>query len=106
MRVTLPQTAIDTLKDIISENNDKPKTIRVYFAGFGCSGASFGIALDEKKESDVKYTTDGLDFIMDKDEYNQYGDVIITDTGYGFVISVENMPEGGGHCGGGCSGCN
>lgn len=106
MKVILPQTAVDTLNEIISENKDKPKKIRIYFAGFGCSGASFGIALDEQNESDVEYNIDGLHFIMNKDEYDQYGDVTITDTGYGFVISVKNMPQGEGNCGGGCSGCS
>ena len=33
-------------------------------------------------------------------------DVTIEDTGYGFRVVVENMPENtGGGCGGGCSGC-
>ncbi len=35
MKVTLPQTAIDTLKDILNDNQEKPKNIRVYFAGVG-----------------------------------------------------------------------
>ena len=43
---------------------------------------------------------------MDQAEFAQYGDVTIEDTGYGFRIAVENMPEGGGGCGGGCSGCD
>ena len=66
MKVTLPQTAIDTLNKIISENNDKPSSIRIYFAGFGCSGPSFGLALDEQNSSDVTFDTDGLHFIIDK----------------------------------------
>ena len=105
MKVTLPQTAKDTLNKIISENQDKPTSIRIYFAGFGCSGPSFGLALDEQNSSDVTYSLDGLNFIMDQAEYAQYGDVTIEDTGYGFRVVVENMPEGGGGfigCGGGC----
>jgi hypothetical protein len=35
MKVTLPKTAVDTLKDIVQDNQDRPKTIRVYFAGIG-----------------------------------------------------------------------
>lgn len=35
MKVTLPQTAVDTLKDILKDNKDRPKNIRVYFAGVG-----------------------------------------------------------------------
>lgn len=104
MKVTLPQSAVELLKDILSDNEDNASTIRVYFAGFGCCGASFGIGLDEKKEQDLEYEVDGLYFIMDKDDYDKYGDVIISEFGDGFVISVEKMPEGGGHCGA-CSGC-
>ncbi|MCR8746299.1 iron-sulfur cluster biosynthesis family protein [Romboutsia lituseburensis] len=106
MKVTLPQAAVEVLKEILSENEDKAKTIRVYFAGFGCSGAFFAVALDEKKESDLSHETEGLTFIMDKEEYEKYGDVTITDTGHGFLISVENMPKGGCSCDGGCTGCD
>lgn len=49
MKVNLPQSAIDLLKSIIEKNKDKPNKIRIYFAGFGCSGAIFNLALDEKK---------------------------------------------------------
>lgn len=35
MKITLPESAVKTLKDIISDNKDRPQTIRVYFAGIG-----------------------------------------------------------------------
>ena len=35
MKVTLPETAIKTLADIIKDNQDRPSSIRVYFAGIG-----------------------------------------------------------------------
>ena len=35
MKVTLPETAVKTLKDILQDNQDRPQTIRVYFAGIG-----------------------------------------------------------------------
>ena len=53
MKVTLPESAIKTLKDILKDNQERPQNIRVYFAGMGCSGASFGIALDEEREDDM-----------------------------------------------------
>ncbi|MGL6108199.1 Fe-S cluster assembly protein HesB [Romboutsia sp.] len=104
MKVILPQSAVDLLKDVISDRSDEPATIRVYFVGFGCCGASFGIALDKKSEQDFEYNIKGLCFIMNKDEYDKYGDITISEVGEGFVISVERMPEGGGNCGT-CSGC-
>ena len=52
------------------------------------------------------YDIEGLHFIMSEVEYSKYGDVIIEDTGYGFRVVVENMPENtSSGCGGGCSGC-
>ena len=105
MKVTLPETAIKTLKDILKDNQDRPTIKRVYFAGMGFSGASFGIALDVEREDDVCYDIEGLHFIMSEVEYSQYGDVTIEDTGYGFRVVVANMPQTSGGCGGGCSGC-
>ena len=35
MKVTLDKIAIDTLKDILKDNADKPSNIRVHFAGVG-----------------------------------------------------------------------
>ena len=105
MKVTLPETAVKTLKDILQDNQDRPQTIRVYFAGIGWGGPSFGIALDEQKDSDASYEVDGLTFIMDKNEYAQHGDIVIEDTGYGFRVIPENMKNDEGGCGGGCSGC-
>ncbi|MBO3445556.1 iron-sulfur cluster biosynthesis family protein [Clostridium sp. CCUG 7971] len=104
MKITLPETAINTLKDILKDNQGKPTGIRVYFAGNGCSGPSFGIALDEQKADDLEYDIEGLHFIMSNEDYTTYGDIVIEDTGYGFMIRAENIQPGGG-CGGGCSGC-
>ena len=104
MKVTLPETAIKTLKDILEDNQDRPKNIRVYFAGVACSGPSFGIALDEQTANDVEFDVEGLHFIMDNKEYAEYGDIVIEDTGFGFRVIPENMKDQGG-CSGGCSGC-
>ena len=105
MKITLPKSAVNTLKDILQDNQDRPQTIRVYFAGIGWGGPSLGIALDEQKDSDVAYEIEGLQFIMDKNEYAQYGDIVIEDTGYGFRVIPESMQNDDGGCGGGCSGC-
>ncbi len=35
MKITLPETAIKTLQDILKDNQDRPENIRVYFAGVG-----------------------------------------------------------------------
>ena len=73
---------------VIKDNQDRPQSIRVYFAGMGCSGASFGIALDEEREDDVCYDIEGLHFIMSEVEYSQYGDVTIEDISKYFLPSA------------------
>ena len=106
MKVTLPDTAVDTLKDILKDNQDRPSNIRVYFAGVGWGGPSVGLALDEQDEKDLTFDVNGLHFVMDKNEYEQYGDITIEDSGYGFRVTPEkgiDTTDGGG-CGG-CTGC-
>lgn len=41
---------------------------------------------------------------MNEHDYNQYGDMTINDTGFGFRVAPENSGDGD-SCGGGCSGC-
>ena len=67
--------------------------------------ASWFTDMDEQKDSDVAYEVDGLQFIMDKNEYAQHGDIVIEDTGYGFRVIPESMKNDQGGCGVGCSGC-
>lgn len=35
MKVKVADSAVSTLKDILADNQDRPKNIRVYFAGIG-----------------------------------------------------------------------
>ena len=41
---------------------------------------------------------------MSEYDYNQYGDIAIYHTGFGFKISPKNRLDDD-SCGGGCSGC-
>ena len=106
MKVTLDKSAINTLKEILKDNADRPNNIRVHFAGVGWGGPSFGLALDEQKENDLDFEVEDLKFIMDKKEYNQYGDIVIQDTGYGFKVAPENMDTSDNGCSGCSGGCN
>ena len=105
MKVFAPESAINALKEIIADNQDKPHNVRVYFAGFACSGPNFALALDNEIEGeDVSCDVEGIHIIMNQDEFLTYGNVIIQEMpNRGFVVMVENMPSNGG---GGCSGCS
>lgn len=78
------------------ENKDANKSLKVYVAGHGWGGPSFGLALDEPKEGDTKVSSEGFDFIVEEgleDIYNAFT-VDYSDSWLrkGFVV----MPDRGG----------
>lgn len=105
MKVEAAQTAIEVLREIISEQADQSASIRMYFAGAACSGPSFGLALDEKKPSDVSCNVEELEFVMDAQEYEQFGDMVIQDLGGGFRVIPDKLKDMASGCSG-CSGCH
>ena len=100
MKVDAPQQAINVLKEIIAEQADQPASVRMYF-----SGPSFGLALDEKKDSDVSCVVEDIEFIMDAQEYQEFGDMVIQDMNSGFRVIPEKMKDMQSGCGT-CSGCH
>ncbi len=61
--VTLTQSAIGRLKNIINEKNIK---FRIYIYGGGCSGFKYGFTLDKKQNNDDVYLTqDGIIILID-----------------------------------------
>lgn len=105
MKVDAANTALEVLREIISEQTDQPTSVRMYFAGAACSGPSFGLALDEKKPSDVSCSIEDIEFIMDAQEYEQFGDMLIQDLGGGFRVIPEKLKDMQSGCGS-CSGCH
>ena len=104
MKVTVPETAVETLKTIIDENKEQPSNIRVFFQGMSWNGPSFGLALDQLEDEDLTYEFDGLNFVMNEEEFEAFGDIVIEDTGYGFKVIPESEVGKESACGS-CSGC-
>jgi len=107
MNVNLTQPAAEALKKILeAKESDKP--IRLYVAGFGCSGPSFGLAFDDKKDEDLAANAGGMDFIMQPELHEQYGDFTIEyvdeETRKGFILTPSIQPQSGcSSCGGSCA---
>lgn len=52
------------------------------------------MTLDEfNAEEDVKYEEDGLDFIMSKEIYKQFGDFLVQQVQHGYLIRPKNNAE-------------
>lgn len=102
MRIEINEQSIKAITEIANQHDDKPNNIRIYVAGMGCSGPSFGLALDEAKEEDLTYEAGGVKFIMEKDLVENFGDIKVEQTPRGFVVEPVNKPESA--CGS-CSSC-
>lgn len=65
MKVEVTEKAQQELKRILDSKKDK-KPLRIYVAGHGWGGPSFGLALDELKEDDIKTEVDNFTFIIEE----------------------------------------
>ncbi len=114
MAITLSEKAASELRSVMAEQNQPDSRLRVWIAGGGCSGFSYGMALDpgEPEDDDVVFETNGVRLVVDPMSL-QYMDGSTVDyvgegaTG-GFKIDNPNAPTRcccGSHEDGGCSGC-
>ena len=64
MVIDLTDSAAVELKKII-ETKNSTKPLRIYVAGYGWGGPTFGIALDEHKEGDIEAVVNDLTFLLE-----------------------------------------
>jgi iron-sulfur cluster assembly accessory protein len=65
--VTFTQGAINEIKRLISDPSfDTSKVLRVGVKGGGCSGLSYVLGFDDKKDIDAVYEVEGVSFVMEK----------------------------------------
>jgi len=65
--VTLTSGAIKEVKKLISaEGFDTTQKLRIGVKGGGCSGLSYILGFDSKKENDQEYEVDGVSYLMDR----------------------------------------
>ncbi len=105
MKILTNIETTDAIKAVLEAQNDKPQNIRLFMAGAGWSGPSFGLALDEQKDSDLAFAVNDVNFIMDKDAYDEFGDMKIEFMNGGYMVKPADFDEsasGCGSCGGSC----
>jgi len=116
--ITLSPAASDAVKNILSERNLEGYGLRVYVAGGGCCGVSFGMALDNNiRDIDKTFTSDGVMVVVDEVSIDYLRGATIDFVndpvrGAGFAVDSPNAKgqdhghahgEGGCGCGGSCS---
>ena len=114
--VTLSPAAAQAVQNIITEKDLEGYALRVYVAGGGCSGAQFGMALDNNfRDIDTTFESEGVKVVVDdvSIEYLLGANIDYVDDpqrGAGFVVDspnakAHNHGADGCACGGSCA-CN
>ena len=74
MNIEITQLAQEELRKVLESKNNLDRPLRLYIAGMGWGGPTFGIALDEQKEGDEVIKVDEFTFVLDEDMKNNFSD--------------------------------
>ncbi len=125
MPISLTERAATELRDLIAQQNAATSSLRVWVAGGGCSGLSYGMALDDSapEPDDQIFEHDGIKILVDNYSLNFMDgstvDYVDDNLGGGFKIENPNAvstcgcgssfaaegAEGAAAGGGGCGSC-
>jgi len=104
--ITLTPRAVTELQDLIKSQDKNGSALRVWVAGGGCSGLSYGMALDDSEpESDDKvFEQEGIKIYVDglSLNYMEGSSVDYVDDTLGGGFKIEN-PNATSSCGCGSS---
>jgi iron-sulfur cluster insertion protein len=99
--ITVTPKAIEAMKSIVDESKRK-ETIRIFFAGYSCSGPAYMMGFDKKTDKDAEFKADGFNLIYDKSLEEDLKEAIIdsvdTPQGPGVVVKVKSTTNA-------CSSC-
>lgn len=96
MNINVTEKAREELKKVIAEKGTE-KPLRIYLAGHGWGGPSFGIALDEQKDNDIVKEIDDMTFLIEEDFAEGFENFIVdySDSSLkkGFSVVPSGFPE-------------
>lgn len=104
--ITLSERAVTELKDLMTQQAKQESALRVWVAGGGCSGLSYGMALDDgqPEDGDQIFEQEGIKIYVDSLSMNYMdgSSVDFVDDSLGGGFKVEN-PNAVSTCGCGSS---
>lgn len=86
MYFVVDNDTLERIRGVIEKQADKPSNIRVYIAGMGWGGPSFGLGLDQVKDDDVVEEVDGIKFVMEKYIEETFGQIEVRWNGYSYAV--------------------
>ncbi len=102
--ITITPTAVNAVREILTERKLEGYALRVYVAGGGCCGAQFGMALDNNiHPNDITFESDGVKVLVDDQSINYLRgakiDFVNDPTrGAGFLVDSPSAQKEGGSC--------
>jgi len=91
--ITITDSAVTRLKDILAEENNPALKLRVFVQGGGCSGFQYGFTLDEEQsEDDWEIEAQDVKVLIDSMSggYLQGATIDYQDDQYGSAFSIKN----------------
>ena len=91
--ITLTDSAVEKLRDILAEENDPNAKLRVFVQGGGCSGMQYGFTLDDTvNEDDWDIEIKGVHVLVDSMSggYLQGAKLDYKEDQYGSSFSISN----------------
>jgi len=91
--ITLTESAVAKLRDILAEENNPKLKLRVFVQGGGCSGFQYGFTLDEEQaEDDWDIEAGGVNVLVDSMSggYLQGAVIDYKEDQYGSSFSIKN----------------
>lgn len=108
--INISEMASTKVKTLLEEQGKQDHALRIFVRGMGCSGPSYGMALDNEPTAEDSVTElGGIKIVVDPTSapYLEGAEVDYVEglTGQGFTVKNPALqkPSGGGGCGGGCS---
>jgi iron-sulfur cluster assembly accessory protein len=98
--VTLTPKAVEKVKAFLADDENKGKALRVYVEGGGCAGFQYGLAFDDKRDSDAVVPVENFEVAIDpmSSMYLRGARIDFVEGLYGTGFKIEN-PNAKGGCG-------
>jgi iron-sulfur cluster assembly protein len=102
--VTLTASAVEKVSSLLAQKDNDQLALRIFIKSGGCSGFSYGMALDEAKDNDKLFEQDGVKIVIDdmSGQYLEGAQVDFVDSMMGAGFKIEN-PNATSTCGCGSS---
>ncbi|MCL6625462.1 HesB/IscA family protein [Alicyclobacillus shizuokensis] len=92
--VTLTDAAVSKLRELMADMGPDEQTLRIFVKPGGCTGFSYGMALDQPQPNDLVYEIQGIQVAVDKDSERLIDgsqvDFVDDFSGQGFRIENPN----------------